>query len=120
MVLKSRPMGKKNSQGEIMRKSIPIMIFFISGILLASPPSHAAEINIDTSSPFLAQNGSKKISMDFQEAPLVDVLKIFSQQSGFNLVTSEDLRSRSITVFLDNVPVEEALTQILKANSLTY
>src|SRR4051812_39769219 len=109
MILKS-PYRKKNLQGELMRKSIPVMIFFIAGILLTSPPGQAADINIDTSSPFLAQNSSKKISMDFQEAPLIDVLKIFSQQSGFNLVTSEDLHDRTITVFLDNVPVDEALT----------
>lgn len=102
-----------------MIKKLLMIIFLISGMLMAPPSSHA-QINIDTSSPFLPQNDSRKISMDFQDAPLVDVLKIFSQQSGFNLVTSEDLRDRLVTVYLDNVSVEEALTQVLKANSLTY
>ena len=104
-----------------MRKKFLFMSFFILGVAGLLPCSLAAAIDIDTSSPFLpSYDNSKKISMDFQEAPLVDVLKIFSQQSGFNMVTSEDLRNRLITVYLDNVPVEEALTQILKANNLTY
>ena len=112
---------KAKIQGEFMTKKMPLVIFFVLSVLLAPPSSYvSAEIDIDTSSPFLSQNTAKKISMDFQDAPLVNVLKIFSQQSGFNLVTSEDLANRLITVYLDNVPVEEALTQILRANKLTY
>lgn len=58
--------------------------------------------------------------MDFQEANLTDVLKIFSQQTRMNLITSENLASRKVTVFLDNVPVEQALHRLLEANNLTY
>jgi type IV pilus assembly protein PilQ len=103
-----------------MRKKIVCLAFFVLMAICLLPLGHAQELTIDTSSPFLPEMSSKKISMDFQEAPLVDVLKIFSQQSGFNMVTTEDLRNRLVTVYLDNVPVEEALNQILKANSLTY
>ncbi len=63
---------------------------------------------------------SKAISMDFQEASLKDVLKIFSQQSGLNFIASEAVQERKVTLYLDNVPVEEALEQILSANGLTY
>ena len=80
----------------------------------------AADINIDTTSPFVYPAYSKKISMNFQDASLVDVLKIFSEQSNLNLVTSEGIASKKVTVYLDNVPVEQALEQILRANGLTY
>ncbi len=85
---------------------------------LSSP--QAADIDIDTSSSFLYPGYSKKISMDFQDASLVDVLKIFSQQTHINLISSEELAAKHITVYLDNVPVEQALEQVLRANNLTY
>ena len=94
----------------------------ISAILLFLAPvifCHADEIDL-TSSSFVYPAYSNTISMDFQEAALVNVLKIFSQQSDLNLVTAESISNRKVTVFLDNVPVEQALEQILRANELTY
>ena len=73
-----------------------------------------------TGSPFIYPEYSQKISMDFQSAALVDVLKIFSKQTNLNLITAENIASKRITIFLDNVPVEQALEQLLKANNLTY
>jgi type II secretory pathway component HofQ len=58
--------------------------------------------------------------MDFQDASLVDVLKIFSQQTNLNLITAQSVADRKVTVYLDQVPIEQALEQILKANELTY
>lgn len=81
---------------------------------------HAATIDIDTFSPFVYPDYSKKISMDFQDAPLIDVLKIFSKQTDLNLITSESIADIRITVYLDHVSIEEALEQILRANNLTY
>lgn len=63
---------------------------------------------------------SKLISMDFKNASLTDVLKIFSQQSGLNFIAANNLADRSITLYLDNVPVETALEMVLSANDLTY
>lgn len=73
-----------------------------------------------TQNRFVYPEYSKTISMDFQNAPLNDVLKIFSQQSGLNFVTADEVVDKQITLFLDNVPVEEALERILRANNLTY
>ncbi len=96
-------------------------IFLIIGSILAGPSiGQASDITIDSSSSFLYPGYSKKISMDFQNASLVDVLKIFSQQTKINLISSEELATKRITVYLDNVPIEQALEQVLRANNLTY
>jgi len=58
--------------------------------------------------------------MDFKDANLKDVLKVFSQQSGLNFITSQEVEDRTVTMYLDNVPVEEALEQLLTANRLKY
>lgn len=63
---------------------------------------------------------SKVISMDFQNANLKDVLKIFSKQSGLNFVAAEGVQERRVTVYLNSVPVELALEKLLTANNLTY
>jgi len=68
--------------------------------------------------PFGDSNAT--ISMDFQDANLKDVLKIFSIQSGLNFIASEAVQNRTITLFLDKVPIKEAMDQLFKANNLTY
>jgi len=92
------------------------LVFIISG----SVHPAGAQLVIDTTSPFLLDSGSKTISMDFQDAELVKVLKIFSEQTKYNLITSDLIADRRVTVYLENVPVEQALEQILRANQLTY
>lgn len=114
-------MLKDTAKGVRMFKKTAFILLL--GIIVALGPDYQAaaeKIDIDSSSSFLYPGYSKKISMDFQNAPLVDVLKIFSQQTKINLISSEELASKQITVYLDNVPVEQALEQVLRANSLTY
>jgi len=60
------------------------------------------------------------ISMDFQDANLKDILKVFSQQAQLNFVASENIKDRKVTLYLDKVSVEDALNTIMTANNLTY
>jgi type IV pilus secretin PilQ/predicted competence protein len=60
------------------------------------------------------------ISMDFKEASLKDVLKIFSQQAKLNFIASTSVEDRKITLYLDAVPVDEAIEKLLLANNLSY
>jgi type IV pilus assembly protein PilQ len=92
----------------------PLFVFMCT---LSTPFSLNADI---ADSYFLDMDYSKKISMDFKDASLKDILKIFSQQSGLNFIASEEIIERQITLYLDQVPVEEALQHILTANNLTY
>ncbi len=62
----------------------------------------------------------KKISLDFKDAGLKDVLKVFSMQSGINFIASDKIEDKEITLYMENVPVSDALNTILKANRLTY
>lgn len=68
----------------------------------------------------LTAQGGRRISMDFQEASLKDVLKIFSQQAGLNFVATDTIKDKKITLYLDDVTVQDALDSIMKANSLIY
>ncbi len=67
-----------------------------------------------------ALEGPPKISMDLQDASLKDVLKILSMQSNLNFVASETVQDRKVTLYMDNVPLKEAMDKIFKANNLSY
>ncbi len=88
---------------------------FISFLILCLLP---LKLPAQDPSPF----GDSKItiSMDFQDANLKDVIKIFSIQSGLNFIASEALQDRKITLFLDKVPIKEVMDKLFKANNLTY
>ncbi|MEK6715766.1 MAG: secretin N-terminal domain-containing protein [Candidatus Omnitrophota bacterium] len=62
----------------------------------------------------------RRISMDFKDASLKDVLKIFSQQAGLNFVAAKDIEDVNLTLYLDNVTVKQALDNLLSANNLVY
>ena len=72
------------------------------------------------STDLIAKESYRKISMDFKDADLKTVLKIFSEQAGLNFIASEAVQDRKITLFLDNVPLQEAMNKIMSANNLTY
>ena len=79
---------------------------------------HAEDLtNIDE---YLSSPEVKTISMDFKDAQLNDVLKILSRQSGMNFIASQEVSGRTISIYLDEVPVEEAMERILASNNLTY
>ena len=60
------------------------------------------------------------ISMDFKNADLRDVLKVFSMQAGLNFIASETVQERQITLYLDKVPLSQAMDKIFSANNLSY
>ncbi|MEK6528894.1 MAG: secretin N-terminal domain-containing protein, partial [Nitrospirota bacterium] len=60
------------------------------------------------------------ISMDFKDANLKDILKAFSMQSGLNFIASEAVQERKVTLYLDQVPLTQAMDKIFSANNLSY
>lgn len=60
------------------------------------------------------------VTLDFQNARLNDVLKVFSVQSGINFIAAADLQNKTVTMYVDKVPVTEAINQLFKANNLIY
>ncbi len=68
----------------------------------------------------LRQLAAPAISMDFQNADLKDVLKVFSQQANLNFIASENVKERKVTLYLDRVSVQDALNTLMSANNLAY
>ncbi|HBG61897.1 MAG TPA: hypothetical protein DDX37_08730, partial [Candidatus Omnitrophica bacterium] len=102
-----------------MNKKIFFSALISIAIVLLSSKIYATQ-DLLTGSSLLKKKYDKTISMDFKDAALNDVLKIFSQQSGLNFIAATSVADKSVNLYLDNVPVEEALERILSANDLTY
>lgn len=116
--------SRNNSCYRFSKRKAPLIvkIFFLLGFLCFQGfplLSFGAE---DTSehNRLLYPQYSKKVSMEFKNAELNDVLRIFSNQSGLNFIAAQEAANKKVTLFLKDVPVEEALERILSANDLIY
>ncbi|MFC1646215.1 secretin N-terminal domain-containing protein [Candidatus Omnitrophota bacterium] len=68
----------------------------------------------------ISRESWKKISLNLEGASLINVLKVFSQQSGLNFIAAQSVASKPITLYLEDVPIREALDKILDSYQLTY
>jgi type IV pilus assembly protein PilQ len=59
------------------------------------------------------------ISFDFEDTDLRSVLRVFAQESGLNMIIDPTVQGR-VNVLLTDVPWDQALDQILRANKLGY
>ncbi len=59
----------------------------------------------------------QRISLDFQQADIIDVLRLIAEVSGLNIITSPDVSGR-VTTRMSNVPWDLALDMILKTHGL--
>ena len=100
-------------------KIIRVFTAIIFAIFVSVPyASGAANTYAGAKDSSLGKNNL--ISMDFQDANLKTVLKIFSQQSGLNFIASQNIQERTVTVYFDNVKVQDALNNLMNANGLVY
>ena len=85
----------------------------MAGVEPPSPDKAAAEGGRATSRTYTGQ----KISLDFKDADILNVLRILSEVGGENIVATDDVKGR-ITVRLVDVPWDQALDIVLQANRL--
>lgn len=83
-----------------------VLIFFFVG---ASAVPAASE----------ADSKQERVTLDYRDAELSNVLRSLSYSYNLNLVTSSDVKGK-VTVNLKDVTIEEALEAILTANGLSY
>ncbi len=100
----------------------PVVHYFRSGLFIFIFLLYLLipKLNVRADSPAPLLPSETTISMDLQDASLKDILKIFSMQSGLNFIASEAVQDRKITLYLDKVPLQEAMDKLFKANNLSY
>ncbi len=61
----------------------------------------------------------RKISLDLQDADLVNVMRLFAEVANLNVILAPDVRGK-VTVRMVNIPWDQAMDIILKMNGLGY
>jgi len=101
-----------------LRRSLVLGVFLVV-FLAVSAGAGKAEFDF-YSNDLISREANRRISMDFQDASLKTILKVFSEQSGLNFIASQNVQDRTVTLYLVDVPLQEALNKIMSANNLTY
>ena len=97
-----------------MKKTFLIFVFVFSILCVFFIP----HLNAQTQEP--SPGIEPIISIDFQDVSIKDVLKMLSMQSGMNFIASEAVADRKLTLYLDKVPLSQAMDKIFSANNLSY
>jgi Type II secretory pathway, component PulD len=113
-------------------KRISALLLILSGVFLlsiitlvptavaqqdkAAPTQSGYEVEDDAAVAKDSEQGL--VSLDFKDADLKDVLKVFSQQSGLNFIASKNIEDKKITLYMNEVLVEDALKTLMDANNL--
>jgi type IV pilus assembly protein PilQ len=93
------------------------MLSFCAPFVLAEEGEpNVAKLEVLTT---LEQRMQKKISVDFRDTAIDDVIRIMAEQADVDVVKSPKVTG-TVTAKLTNVPLEEALRNILAANSYDY
>ncbi|HWP64330.1 MAG TPA: type IV pilus secretin PilQ, partial [Candidatus Limnocylindria bacterium] len=82
----------------------------------ATAPTAAAPAPTTPPAPAAASPG-QRISLDFKDADLQNVLRVLADVSGQNLIATDDVRGK-VTLHLSDVPWQQAFDLILRTNRL--
>jgi type IV pilus assembly protein PilQ len=80
--------------------------------------THAAAAQPASLAPGSRLEEGPNISVDWKDADLTDVLRLFHELTGMNIVVSEAARGKTVTLALHDVPWRQALDLVLQVNGL--
>ena len=83
------------------------------------PPQITAARGPTTVAPRLKTKDNRKVTLQFRDAPTKMVFEVLSRETGINFILDKDIKSDGkTTIFVQDVPVEEAIDLVLDQNSL--
>jgi type IV pilus assembly protein PilQ len=96
---------------------VMLALLAASAVAVAQPAGETPEEAKPPSA--LEERMQKKISVDFRDTPIDDVLRIIAKQADTDIVKSPEVTG-NVTATLTEVPLEEALHHILAAHGYAY
>ena len=83
-------------------------------VLVSSEPDHKAITKVDLDKEIYS---GQRISLDYKDADISNVLRLFAEVSGFNVIAADDVKG-TVTVKLHDVPWDQAFDIVLDAKGL--
>src|SRR3989338_5450155 len=101
-------------------EAMPLDDEFVEEPAADAPLRYRAETtSVSASGSAKVDMRQNKISLDLKGLDIVDVLKMISSRSGFNIVVGKNVTGK-VTIFLKDVDMWDALEIILASNNLAY
>jgi len=100
-------------------KFLTILAFVIAACTIAVAEDGNEDLAKKEVLTSLEQRMLKRISIDFRNTPVDDVIRIMAEQADVDIVKSPKVIG-NVTATLTNVPLEEALSNILAAHGYGY
>jgi type IV pilus assembly protein PilQ len=109
-----------------LRAALPAAAFEVLLLIASAAAGELVSPAIDGCTDEITERGrltktkvytSQKISLDFRDADIVNVLRILAEVGGENIVITDDVKGR-ITLRLVDVPSDQALDIVLLMNRL--
>src|SRR5439155_1228710 len=84
------------------------------------PPAHLAALPHTLPAQAVRRESSftgQRISLDFKDADIQNVLRVLADVSGLNIIATDDVKGK-VTLHLNDVPWDQALDLVLRSNRL--
>ena len=99
------------------QKSAPALASNNARIQPSAAPFSSGPVTLSRELATAASFRGKKITIDIQDADIVNVIRLIGDVSGKNVVVGEDVKGK-VTVKLKNVPWDQALDVVLKTKDM--
>ncbi len=110
----------KNSVMKFRKLGLLILLTVVtSGCVVAVAEDNDSNTGNKKVLSTLGQRMQKRISVDFRDTPIEDVIRIMAEQSGVDIIKSPKVTG-NVTATLTNVPLDEALNNILVSHGYGY
>ncbi|UCE98922.1 MAG: hypothetical protein JSV82_06970 [Planctomycetota bacterium] len=100
-------------------KSLAILVFVIAVCAITAAENDDEPLDKKEVLTTLEQRMLKRISIDFRNTPIDDVIRIMAEQADVDIVKSPKVIG-NVTATLTDVPLEEALNNILTSHGYGY
>ena len=112
-------------QGVPTNATTPVLAPVTETVPAGEPPvqgqpdlTGAEQVGQETEEPAQAPGVGRPIKLDFRGAPLSEVVRVLSDESGINFVLTPEVGAIQVFINLAGVPFQDALKAVLEANSL--
>jgi type IV pilus assembly protein PilQ len=114
-------MKMSTNQGTMCLLAVAVILFLPCVVALTAEVANEGDPNAGKAEVLTTfeQRMQKKISVDFRDTEIDDVIRIMAEQADVDVIKSPKVTG-TVTAKLSNVPLEEALRNILAAQGYDY
>ncbi|MEC4890128.1 MAG: type IV pilus secretin PilQ [Nitrospira sp.] len=91
--------------------------FKVRTVQMAGEPNPSDDVQTQDVVAGQTRYVGRRVSLDFQQADITNILRLIAEVSGFNIVVGEGVKAK-VTMKLVSVPWDQALDMLLKMNGL--